>query len=71
MSDWKERLVVEHYQLQSRITKLEEYIKNNTDIDPLLLVQLQSMKLYKYILELRASNEGINLKEPLEIDVND
>ena len=71
MSDWKERLVVEHYQLQSRITKLEEYIKNNTDIDPLLLVQLPSMKLYKYILELRANNADINLKEPLEIDVND
>lgn len=71
MSDWKERLVIEHYQLQSRTSKLEDYIKNNTDIDPLLLVQLQSMKLYKYILELRASNEGINLKEPLEIDVNE
>lgn len=69
--DPKERLYAEYHQLVHRINKLQKYvndIKKGTKKPPfgcskyLLICQLDTMKTYKHILELRAEAEKIELK---------
>lgn len=69
--DPKERVVAEYHQLKHRINKLQKLvneIKKGEKKPPfgcskfLLMWQLDVMKDYKRVLELRAESEGIDLK---------
>lgn len=69
--DYKERFKAEYHQLTYRIHKIQKLvtaIKKGEKKPPfgcskyLLICQLDAMKNYKHILELRAEAEGIELK---------
>ncbi len=48
MPDWQVRLIIEHYELKNRASKLQNYLKTNEDTQ--LKAQLDSMLSYLRIL---------------------
>lgn len=69
--DWKERFVAEYRQLKIRYKSLEKMLeaweKNQLDFTPncpkvLIVDQLEFMKRYLNVLEIRADVEGIDLE---------
>lgn len=71
MKNYERRFVVEYLELSARIKNLEEYIeRRNLDQDEgkcdiaILLIQLNTMKKYKSILEVRADIEKIDFESP-------
>lgn len=75
MSDYKQRMIREHRELQERISKLahmlEGYAEGTLDFTPacsfqLLESQLYAMGTYANILQERARIEQVDLNAPLE-----
>lgn len=75
MSDYKQRMIREHRELQERISKLahmlEGYAEGTLDFTPacsfqLLESQLYAMGAYANILQERARIEQVDLNAPLE-----
>lgn len=75
MSDYKQRMIREHRELQERIDKLAHmlagYAEGTLDFMPacsfqLLESQLYAMKAYANILQERACIEQVDLNAPLE-----
>lgn len=75
MSDYKQRMIREHRELQERISKLahmlEGYAEGTLDFTPacsfqLLESQLHAMETYANILQERARIEQVDLNAPLE-----
>ena len=75
MSDYKQRMIREHRELQERIGKLahmlEGYAEGTLDFTPacsfqLLESQLYAMGTYANILQERARIEQVDLNAPLE-----
>lgn len=75
MSDYKQRMIREHRELQERIDKLEHmlegYAEGTLDFAPacslqLLESQLYAMRTYANILQERARIEQVVLNAPLE-----
>ena len=75
MSDYKQRMIREHRELQERISKLaymlEGYAEGTLDFMPacsfqLLESQLHAMRTYANILQERARIEQVDLNAPLE-----
>ena len=75
MSDYKQRMIREHRELQERIDKLahmlECHAKGTLDFTPacsfqLLESQLHAMVAYANILQERARIEQVDLNAPLE-----
>lgn len=75
MSDYKQRMICEHRELQERIDKLEHmlegYAEGTLDFAPacsfqLLESQLHAMETYANILQERARIEQVDLNAPLE-----
>lgn len=68
---YKDRFIIEYTILSKRIEKLENLLNINNDYEgldfepdsprELLVTQLQTMKVYKAILEKRAAYENIKL----------
>lgn len=68
---YKDRFIIEYTMLSKRIEKLENLLNINNDYEgldfepdsprELLVTQLQTMKVYKAILEKRAAYENIKL----------
>ena len=75
MSDYKQRMIRKHRELQERISKLahmlEGYAEGTLDFTPacsfqLLESQLYAMGTYANILQERARIEQVDLNAPLE-----
>ena len=71
MSDYKQRMIREHRELQERIGMLEGYAEGTLDFTPacsfqLLESQLYAMGTYANILQERARIEQVDLNAPLE-----
>lgn len=70
MKSYERRFIVEYLELYARIKNLEDYIERREagaeegkcSID-LLTVQLNAMKKYRTILEMRADLENIDLQD--------
>lgn len=71
MSDYKQRMIREHRELQERISKLAHMLEGYADFMPacyfrLLENQLYAMGIYANILQERARIEQVDLNAPLE-----
>ena len=60
--DWQLRVIDEAKELEDKIVKLSNYIEEQNDPDPLLVIQYSTMVTYYTILETRISkfDEGDN-----------
>lgn len=57
--EWLERLIVEHFELKKKCEKLEAFLNGDNDVDTkdLLVEQLEVMKKYLVVLEVRLTKE--------------